>query len=89
MADTRLSTPKVFAKRYAGREAFWMDNRKTRHPRGCNVRNGKPLKQLANMNKHRRQKQHRRALAASQQPPTTHLCQLYYLHHLLWVHMAP
>lgn len=58
MADARLCTPKVFAKRDAGREAFWMDNRKTLHPRGYNVRNGKPSKQLANMKKHRRQKEH-------------------------------
>ena len=71
MADARLCTPKVFAKRYAGREAFWMDNRKTLHPRGYNVRNGKPLKQLANIKKHRRQKEHSRALATSRQPPTT------------------
>ena len=49
MTDHSACSSKEFARRFADREAFWINTLKTLSPRGYNVRNDRPTHRQANM----------------------------------------
>ena len=55
---------KVFARRHAEREAFWINTLKVLQLRGLNVRNDKPARRALNAYRHRAQRLHRKSTSA-------------------------
>ena len=49
MVDHYMCSSKEFARRFADREAFWINILKTLSPRGYNVRNDRPTHRQVNM----------------------------------------
>lgn len=58
--DPSSCSSKVFARRHAEREAFWINTLKVLHPRVFNVRNGRPARHSLNAFRHKAQRLRRR-----------------------------
>ena len=70
--DPSSCSSKVFARRHAEREAFWINTLKVLHPRGFNVRSGRSARRSLNAFRHRAQRLRRRTTPSTLPNVPTH-----------------